>query len=429
MRDLFGTLRLAAYVFAIPLVISAAVSAQLAINNQQELLDSSSATVTGENQDASASVAATPEPAKVPVEVPADYSYVLQIDEAGGVSGRVANYDETNGSIAASGVRVTLNRGGRTVASALTDDAGVYRFDSVQPGSYTFIASSQSSLAAMGVYVVNASQAIGANDVQLQVQAVSHESLEPIRSIMNREIQTEQLDYLVDAEKDELPVVYGNNRVQLGENGTLQGRLSPLDWMGPNASYDLSGTRVEIYSGSTPVGSADVSADGSYEISGLDPGVYSLVAWGPYGNAALCLELTDGAFASTDSPVSLASSSPSQGGSADVVLTEPVSGEPYDVVIDTPTEPLGVGPVPTPGFGPGGFAGAPSGGFGGGGFGGGFGGMDIGGLIGDALAFALVYKLIDEVDFDDDDDFIQQPTVVPPVVIPPVVPPASPADP
>lgn len=418
MKELFKTLRLAFYVFSLPLAITAVVSAQQLVTGNQDSLIDEVANVS----ETEATVETLPPVTPVPVTVADRHTFLTYVDSEGGLTGRVSAVGSDGSLYGANGVNVSINRRGEKAASAITNEEGIFRFDSVNPGSYTFIASSPEALTAFGMYIASDPENKPASDeIQISPVAVTNQSLAPVREIMNKDIQPLSLDYLVDPMKETLPVTSGANQVHLTADGSLVGRIVPLDWSGSEDSrFDMSVTSVYIYQNGQVVGETRADADGNYVIENVAPGFYDLVAFGPYGGGAYCTNVTEApsitsnlvpALMGAVSSTSMISSS-RQGG-ADIVLTEPQGSGPDVIIIEEFV------PVQTGGGGP----------FGGGGaFGGGFGGIGgLGDLVGLGVGLWVLSELIDEID--DDDDIIRQPTVVPPVVIPPVVvPPASPTN-
>lgn len=431
MKELLKTLRLAAYVFALPLVVTAVVSAQrFNDDNNSILIDNSVQDVNV--QDGVVEHEMLPI-STVSISNLADrHNYVMSIDKDGGITGQVAIAD--NGQlVGAEGMTVSLNLEGSVVKSARTGSDGVYRLDYVEAGSYTFIAQSETALTAFGVYV-DESQVVDAGEVQMEVIAVS-KNVEPIREIMNQDVEAVDYDYVVSPSKDELPVVAGGNCVQLTANGDLVGRVVPLHWQESNSTFDMTGNSVHVYQQGSLVSESPVDADGNFVMAGVVPGDYDFVSAGPHGVATFCLEVVGDQISSTEASTYFVSTSTQDGGicnSCEVILSEPVMGPPImheEIIIeeehvgcDTCGGSCGVGACGDCCGGGGGFGG------GGGGFGGGFGG--IGDLVGLAVGGLVLAEVIDEIDDDDDFDggVVQPPVVVPPVVVPPVVPPpASPS--
>ncbi len=408
MKELFKTLRLAFYVLALPLAITAVVSAKTYIaNDDTHLVD-----------DKTVSVETLPPAPLVTVDVADKFSFVTHLDAGSGVSGRIALIDDEGNRFAAQDMDVTLNRRGTVVGTATTDSSGVFRFENVSAGSYTFIAANDSAVSAFGTYVVNSSTPPAEGDIQLDVIAIGGGSLGPVRDALNQEYESVEYGYMVDANTDQLPVSAFANKIALESDGSLTGQVAPLDWQSADGSYDLTGNTLMLFSRGEKVADVNLGADGMFSIAGVEPGVYDLVSVGPHGNAAVGVEIISfDSFAQSQSAVAvgvgLTPVSIRQG--TGIVLSEPPSGGPMDITIDVL--------IPQQqGFGGGGPGG---GGFGGGGFGGGGGGFGgFGDIIGLAIGGWVLSELFDSIDRNDN-NVVQQPVVVPPVIVPPIASPAA----
>ena len=398
MNELFKTLRLAFYVCALPLVATAIASAHTWVNDDVQ------SPVTEELEDITA------QPAGIGLQVQdvvPMHQHVLRIDETGGVSGRIMTR-EGDGIFGALGTEVSLNRRGTVIAAAVTSEDGQFRLENVGPGSYTFIASAPNCVSTFGVYVVADETIVpGADEVQLDVAAASR-NIGEVRQLLNSEIES-TVEYSYTPEESELVFLSANTQVAQGADGSLSGRVVPLQWLESETRFNLTGNDVYLFDESGQVARVPVAADGSYSIADVAPGVYDFVSFGPHGAAAMSIHVNpyDPVAARTGkAPFSLASTGRVvyQGG-VDAVLGEPVAGGPPT------TPPVDVQIVVQQ---PGG------GGFGGGGMGGygGYGNSGMGGF-GELIGLALAAWVISEAVRNDRNDNFQQPVVVPPVVIPP----------
>lgn len=392
MTNILKTFKFVFLVCALPLAVTAVLSAQNFISHKsivQEYIESIEGTNAAMGQQ---------------VDLDAHVSHALIIDAAGGVSGQVFARGN-DGNFGLPGMKATLNFQGQVVAESMTTDTGEFRFDSVSPGAYTFIANSENSITTFGVYVyANEAVAPAANDVQLTVAAAGMNT-EAVRNVLNSEVQS--VSYGYTPSQEELPFARELSQVRQTADGSISGRVVPLQWLAAQTEFNLQGNQVYLFNESGMVHQASVDADGFYSMQNVNAGIYDFVSFGPHGAAALSVEVTahDSVASTSKSGFSLASARTVQDDFG-VVLGEPVSGgapPPVDVEVIV-NQPEG-----------GGFPG--DGGYGGGG-GGGVGGMgDFGSIIGMALAAWVLTEAIDNDDFNDNNNGV----IVPPVVLPPVV--------
>ena len=399
MSDLFKTLRLALYVVALPLAVTAVVSAESLLTVQDGIIS-----------DTDMEVSTSTAPAALDA-AHGQVNHVLHIDAAGGVSGQIMNRGEA-GFYGASGMDVTLNRQGRVVASSTTGSDGVFRFDNVPAGAYSFIATSESNITTFGVYVFEGAGPAD-NEVQFSV-AATDSNTSRVRDILNDDVKSVSYKYL--PEESEVVVSSVASQVVQNPDGSVNGRITPLLWEDAGQTFDLTGNRVFLLDNSGEVASANVDADGRYVLPNVPAGVYDFVSFGPHGAAALSVQVMANDSVATDSSVTQFASNAQVETIAtpgfDCVLCEPTTGglvnaETVDVVVDLPQQ---MGGCCDNGYG-----GGYGGGGGGGGFGGGFG--DFGGLLGLALGAWVLSEAFDNNN--NNAQVVQPPIVLPPVVIPP----------
>jgi hypothetical protein len=403
MSDLFKILRLALYVVALPLAVTAVVSAESLLSVQDGIIDDSGVEVS----TASAPLALDVKESHV--------SHVLYLDAAGGVTGQVMSRGGDAGFYGAPGMNVSLNRNCEAIATATTGNDGVFRFEGVAPGAYTFIATSSGNVTTFGVYVFENAASPAAGEVQFSV-AATQSNTSGVRDILNADVQTVAYSYTPTI--SEISVTNEISQVRTSADGSICGRVVPLLWEGQGQVFDLTGNQVFLLDGNGVVASVNVDADGKYNIPNVAPGIYDFVSFGPHGAAALSIEVlandtVAGNTTNTSFPASAATDSLQ---CCDVVLCEPtvcnvVPEETVEVVVDLPQQ-------------MGNCCGGGWGGYGGGGGGGGYGGWgDWGGIIGLAFAAWILTEAID-----DDDNVVNGGVIIPPVVVPPVIipPPTSP---
>ena len=386
MSDLFKTLRLALYVIALPLAVTAVVSAESFFSASKGIVDDSDFEVIAESAPVALDVAH------------ASMNYILNIDKDGGVSGQIMSQSES-GLYGAAGMDISLNRQGRVMSSATTGSDGVFRFEHAAPGPYTFIATSPDSITTFGVYVFENGATTDAGEVQFSV-AATNSNTQGVRDILNADVDTVAYTYLPGA--SEIFVTDGISQVSLSEDSSITGRLAPLFWQDTGQVFDLTGTQVYLLNSSGVVANTTANADGSYLLENVQPGIYDFVSFGPSGAAAFSVEVTanDSVAANSKSNTTFASTrtaAPIKQG-LDVILSEPTSGAPVVTTVEVMVRlPQAAG-------------GAPGGYGGGGGGGGGFG--DWGGIISAALGAWVISELINS-------DNNNNNVITPPIIIPP----------
>ncbi len=394
MNEILRTLKLAISVCALPIVATAVVSAQ---NLQQpSALNQVAANEINQDLEEVAPVASNTAGVITSSE---RHSHVVQLDEAGGVNGRIAVVDSaTDATVAAVGVKVTINRRGEALATSNTDWNGEFRIDGLQPGAYTFIASSDTAMATFGIYVDDdPDQVPAANETQIDIVAIGDGS-DPVRQVLNADYEFRQYTFAPRPRENDLPVVGGPNHVHLTDEGQLIGRVVPLEWESPEPRFNMVGNDVYLFQNGSLVAQAAVDADGYFVIENVAPGRYDFASAGPHGGAAFCIDVVD-----YDTVTQIERQSPTRlisarkiayQASVDAVLGEPAGGPPnieVEVTVILPDYP----PI-------------------GGGTAGGFALGDFGGLISAALAAWIISEAID-------DDGRIDPVIVPPVIIPPPV--------
>ena len=379
MSDLFKIGRLALYVVALPLAITAVVSAEAFFSYSDGLIDDSELLASN------------------PTAIDAAYgqiNHVLHVDADGGVSGQIMNRNG-DGFEGSADMDVTLNSRGQIVAAATTGNDGVFHFENVKPGAYSFIATSENHVSTFGVYVLDDETPETAT-IQLSVAASGANSA-GVKEILNSDVQTVAYQYTPAV--SELVNTEQISRVSLSSSNTIDGRIQPLRWEDQAQTFDLTGNQVYLLDESGVVANTPVEADGSYSLSDVAPGIYDFVSFGPHGAAAFAVEITDPA-ADAEKNVSFTSKGQEDSEELSVVLSEPVSGE-DEITIEV------LGDSPQNGYG---------GGYGGGGGGaGGFGG-DWGGIIGLALGAWVLTEAFNNSN--NNAQVIQPPIIIPPATSP-----------
>ena len=325
MSDLFKIGRLAIYVVALPLAITAVVSAEAFFSYSDGLIDDSELLASN------------------PTAIDAAYghiNHILYVDANGGVSGQIMNRNG-DGFEGSADMDVTLNSRGQVVAAATTGNDGVFHFENVKPGDYSFIATSENHVSTFGVYVLDDEQP-ATETIQLSVAASGTNSA-GVKEILNSDVQA--VAYQYTPARNEMVMVDQISRVTLNDGNTITGRIQPLRWEDQAETFDLTGNQVYLLDGNGVVANTPVEADGSYSLSGVAPGNYDFVSFGPHGAAAFAVEITDPAE-NAEKNVSFSTKVQEDAEELSVVLSEPVSGGDgitIELVGDSPPNDFGGG--------------------------------------------------------------------------------------
>jgi hypothetical protein len=362
MKELFSVLRLAVYVLALPLTITAAASAHQWMN-------------------ASARGAVTASEA----------AHVVRLTESGMLRGVVNTY-ATSGKVSVGNSVVSLLQGSQVVARVNSGVDGAFSFSEIQPGVYTFVSASKDAIASFGIEVVAAGSPEGVSALRAFAA--------PRTSVVEGFASAAGKDSAANAANaaDGVKVLRATESVDLVD-GMFQGTISSLNGQ-------LAGNTVALIRGNQVVAEATTDADGAFAIADVEPGFYSVVARGSGGFATLAVQIND--------PTSVAPAETiytslvvRQEGFSVTMSDSPVEYEIVEEIISVEVieeDPLAVDAIPGYGYGAGG-------GFGGGGMGGGgFGLGGIGELIGLGIGAWVLTEVIDRID---SNDRIPRPVPVP----------------
>ncbi|MCA9034005.1 MAG: hypothetical protein KDA91_02690 [Planctomycetaceae bacterium] len=364
------------------------------------------------SQDAVPVLAESASPA--PQEVLHDRSHDVVLHSEGRVVGRLSRFSPVDGQlIAAQGCTVTLVKDGRRVTSALSDDAGVFSVQGLEPGVYGLIATGTTGYALYSFRAVagpepgdavadNAASPVSL-DLQINTVSVLPRDFPTVRDLIERRYANTAARESVIASR--VPTVPGadhsfgsgpestplnGHQVQLRSNGDLVGEVNLLE---TTDGYLRPVRDITVYfvMDNTIIGSTAVNADGSFRLVGLTPGFYSVVGVGDDGVLAVGVDVLGPAANDSEYKPAFVSQTLDLAGAA---------VDPLNFIIDAPTNPespTGDPTAMTPGAFPGGAA---PGGLGGGGLGGGAGGGlggggGLGTLLGAAIAGGVGYAIAD----------------------------------
>lgn len=256
MKINWNLLKAGALLFALPLVATAAVSANQWVNDTAPI-----------NLDV--------EVAEVESGIGVTRIHEIALNASGAIEGRVASMD-IKGTEGISNLSVQFLSNGKVVQETTTSSDGSFRIEGLSEGNYSFIASGENGFAAYGVKVV--SETAGIDNV-MEASAVAP-GVAAVKQILDNN-NSEKIAEANTSSEDQ--VVIGANRVNLVD-GKLVGTVRSLQ----NVSVD--GTMVHILSGDKEVAKVATDENGSFSIDGITPGVYNFVSTGPSGYAAISFE-------------------------------------------------------------------------------------------------------------------------------------------
>lgn len=276
------------YVFALPLVATAAASAH------QWMTDSNPVQVADLPVVATAAINGQ--------VINSLRQHTITADQEGIVRGRLISIDQkTLAAVGLGELKVFFARNGKIASESATTSDGSFEIKGLQPGAYSFIAAGESGFAAYGVDVVAGGE--GAEPTMMEVAAVSPK-FTAVREILKSRVPKSVADEIVALAKanDENPTpikLQGANRVKIVD-GALVGNIVPI-W-GQNQM--VGGTYVHIVKNDKQIAVTQVDDNGHFRIPDIAPGVYDFVAAGPAGFAAVGFEaIQEPVAAAADSEV------------------------------------------------------------------------------------------------------------------------------
>jgi hypothetical protein len=365
MKELFSVLRLAVYVLALPLTITAAASAHQWIN----------ASARGQ-------------------AVASETAHVVRLTESGMLRGVVNTYN-TGGKASVGNAVVSLLKGSQVVARVNSGIDGAFSFSNVDPGKYTFVSASKDAISSFGIEVVAATSAEGAATLRA-FAAPRNSVVEGFASAAGKNVAPAI---------DDSQVLRATESVDLVD-GIFQGKISALNGR-------FAGNTVSLVRGNEVMAEATTDAEGAFAFANVEPGFYSVVARGEGGFAALAVQVNDPASASAPAETVYTSLVVRQDGFSATMSDSPVEYEIVEEIVSV--EVVEEDPAGVPGYGYGGGYGA-GGGYGGGGFGGG--GFSMGGigeLIGLGIGAWVLTEVIDKIDSNDSKQWVPVPNPPAPI--------------
>ena len=271
MKDVWKTFKLGLYVFALPLIATAAASAHQWITNNEPVSDISVPTsIVSESSVA---------------RISAIRNHTVTLNDKGEIQGRIATiHPESTEAFGMSNMSVYFVRNGDVVEKVETNTDGSFVTKSVGEGVYSFIAAGQSGFSTFGVNVV---QSVGDSHNYMEVAAISP-NLKAVQEVIAKNLPetiVEEVTADLENVKSLQPAGFaGTNRVQLTESGLMNGRVVSL------IKNNLEGMYAHLLQGETKVAEVPVGPNGDFSVSDLKPGTYDLIAIGQDGIAAVSIE-------------------------------------------------------------------------------------------------------------------------------------------
>ncbi len=266
MKETWKILKLGIYVFALPLVATAAASAHQWMTSNTAL----------------AIVPPVPAVAMTaPIaRITAVRNHTITLNADGEVQGRVAAINfKSKVPRGLSEVNVYFSQNGRVVRKGYTNDDGTFVVKGLKEGVYSFVATNDLSFATCGVNVIQGKD--GAENF-IEVASISP-NIKAVRDILKKEGPAPVDNEAVAAETTPKNVA-GSNRVEL-DGQTLRGQVVSL------IKDELStGTKAHLFKANEQVAEFEIKTDGTFEVADVAPGVYDIVVSGPEGVAAVSFE-------------------------------------------------------------------------------------------------------------------------------------------
>lgn len=221
---------------------------------------------------------------------------------------------------------VALLKNGKRIRDTATDYDGKFVLKNVEPGNYTLIAAGQNGFLAYGVNVLpkleefdalnkntnvdrqKLRQAFYVSHFNLPQDSVVVESLQIDAAAVPPEFNTlericnnylpEAAEIVTRTDKDDAKAIgkatniRGGFKHPLTADGSLEGRIQPIS-TGEGEEAKLSDMNIFLIRDDVELARVTVEENGKFKIENVMAGVYSLVAAGKDGFAALSLELVD----------------------------------------------------------------------------------------------------------------------------------------
>ena len=265
MKNKWKSIRLGAMLFALPIVATAAASANQWMIENAPIVTSSDIATTFDS-------------------INVKRNHTIALNDSGNVEGRLATIESDSRAKGLADLQVFLIQNGEVQSQTKTDADGLFSIAAVKSGVYSFVATGENGFAAYGVRVVENNGDASLN--LIEAAAVSPKTA-VVKQLLGGQLPAEVASAVLEnATVSEVASnVVGSNKVTI-KNGTLVGNVIPM--LGEVSA--ANGTSVYIIKDNQQVAEAVTNASGNFSVSDLEPGVYDFVAAGPTGFAAVSFE-------------------------------------------------------------------------------------------------------------------------------------------
>ncbi len=252
----------------------------------------------------------------------------IAANEDGNIDGRISSIDaDQSTSTPIEQLDVTLLQNGQKIRIASTNQDGKFVLKDVEPGVYTLVAAGQNGFLAYGVHVLPKLEEFDVLDLDASAKPPS--TLEekkayyvsyfgiPADAIIQEELQIDaacvppEFSTLQRISKNYLPSatafgmgrdgddqqaigkateILGGFQFPLTVEGNFNGRIQPIATEDGEPA-ELSDMNMFLVQDDLEVARVAVEKNGKFEIEDVEPGIYSLIAAGKDGFAAMSLEL------------------------------------------------------------------------------------------------------------------------------------------
>lgn len=271
------------------------------------------------DQEGDAPVAAEPLPRGVVVDGRQDdssYNHLVRLDAQGRFHGELIQWSSSGESTPAAGLPIRISQRGLVIARTQTDAAGHFAVDGLAPGVYSVFGQNSQAIFATGVYVVsNGSTEAGVD--RLTNVVVSGENVAEVNRIRRFNLPSVPLlaeeennanafakvmrqsflssgpagnvvmEQVAEEAASKAPSLGVMNQVVSLTNGELSGQLSQVF----GSPIDFQAIHCFLVQNGATVAEVPCDAQGSFAFTGVTPGIYSFVAAGTGGFAAIGLNV------------------------------------------------------------------------------------------------------------------------------------------
>ncbi len=231
----------------------------------------------------------------------------IVLNKSEGINGRLIGVEEP--------VTVHLLRGGFLVGKATSDSNGNFEFETASPGPYTIVGHAREAVFAYSFNAVERNGQGISMPIEIETLPVAgRDNNKLITRLVKQYSPSVEFDvygeYDVGQAADDPPQYYGwsglknfdenaipatsirNHRVGILSDGRFVGRIHQIHNRN-GRPVEVRNTDIKIMQNGELVAETQVDVLGVFEVTGLAPGSYGLVAIGSDGFAALGLELIE----------------------------------------------------------------------------------------------------------------------------------------